>query len=416
MTKEQKLALIQKIRSQVESKYKKMMVVAIVVALVVGIVLGMASCMTGIVDPNMFAEPTPVPTAVPTPEPTPEPEYYLGDKEMPVQDGDVYTFDAQVSANGTPRYVAGSDDTYMTANVSIAAARLMTPLYFEDKYGKQYKLTGDEAGVQVDIKLNSVNGTEVAFCPQDALVITLESEDGVVDGGFQLIDSEISGNYGVTVAAGEAMTYYKRFTWNDANEMKYLVVTYYNEGEAHKIYFELSEDIVITDTMKSDEEIAADEAAAAAAGISTESETSAVAPEMTANPDFVTLGEGERNKEVHVKTVQKRLIELGYLSGKADGDYGNMTKEAVNAAKAVVGMEQNGKCEPLFLTILFSDEMPKKGETTAAAAAETEETVDEPVVEGDTAEEPIEDIAEEPVEEIAEDEIVDETAEASEGE
>ena len=383
MTKEQKLALIQKIRSQVESKYKKMMIAGVAVALVVGIVLGMASCMTGIVDPNMFAGPTPVPTAVPTPEPTPEPEYMPGDKEMPIADGEVYTFDAQISANGTPRYVAGSDDTYMTANISIAAARLMTPLYFDDKYGKQYKLTGDEAGVQVDIKLNSVSGTEVAFCPQDALVITLETEDGVVEGGFQLIDSEIQGNYGVTVAPGEAKTYYKRFTWNSSNEMKYLVVTYYNEGEAHKVYFELSEDIVITDVLKSDEEIAAENAAAGNTGTAG---TTVVTPDMTANPEYVTLGEGERNREIHVKTVQKRLIELGYLTGDADGDYGNMTEEAVNAAKAAVGLEQNGMCEPLFLTILFSDQMPEKGAETAAPTAEPEADAVESTAEADEAE------------------------------
>lgn len=380
MTKEQKLALIEKIKEQVASKYRKMMIVGIVIALIIGIVLGMASCMTGIVDPNMFAGPTPVPTAVPTPEPTPEPQYMPGDKEMPIVDGDVYTFDAQVSSNGTPRYVAGSDDTYMTANVSLAAARLMTPMYFDDKYGKQYKLTGDEAGVQVDIKLNSVDGTAVDFCPQDALVITLESEKGTVEGGFQLIDSEIQGNYGVTVPAGEAMTFYKRFTWNESDPMKYLVVTYYNEGVAEKIYFQLSEDAVVTDTMKSDDEIAAEQAAAIANGETVESTGDVVIPEMTPNPAFVMLGEGQRNKEKHVKTTQQRLIELGYMSGSADGDYGNMTKNAVNAAKAAIGMEQDGMADPQFLTILFSDAMPKAVAATAEPVAEPE-TTEEPTTE-----------------------------------
>ena len=103
------------------------------------------------------------------------------------------------------------------------------------------------------IKLNSVEGADVAFIPQNALVITLESADGTVEGGFQLIDSELQGNYGVTVPAGEALTFYKRFSWNESDPMKYLVVTYYNEGEAKKVYFELSEDAVITDTLKSDD-------------------------------------------------------------------------------------------------------------------------------------------------------------------
>lgn len=389
MTKEQKLELIQKIRSQVAKKYKGYIAIAVVVSLLVGIVLGMASCMTGIVDPNMFAEPTPVPTAVPTPEPTPEPEYYPGDKQLPIMDGEVYTFDTEISSTGTPRYVAGAEDTYMTANVSIAAARLMTPLYFEETYGKQYKLNGDEAGVQVDIKLNSVSGTEVAFDPQDALVITLESEDGVIEGGFQLLNGEIGGDHDVIVNPGESMTYYKRFTWNESAPMKYMVVTYYYAGVAEKVYFQLSEDAVVVDALKSDAEIAADEAAAAEAGADAgaTAATTAITPDMTANPDFVTLGDGKRNKEVHVKTTQQRLIDLGYLEGKADGDYGAKTAEAVNAAKAAIGMEQDGMADPLFLTILFSDQMPKAGEVAVAttAAAETaEETVEE------TEEEPVE--------------------------
>lgn len=381
MTKEQKLALIQKIRSQVEQKYKKIVAIAVVVSLLVGIVLGMASCMTGIVDPYLLS-PTPVPTAVPTPEPTPEPEYYPGDKELPIADGEIYTFDAQISSTGTPRYVAGAADEYMTANISIAAARLMTPLYFSDKYGKQYKLEGTEAGVQVDIKLNSVSGSEVAFCPQDALVITLESEDGVVDGGFQLVDTEIGGNYGVTIAPGEAKTYYKRFTWNESSPMKYLVVQYYYEGEVHKVYFELSEDAVVTDTMKSDDQIAAEAAAAANNGDAGDSEDTPTdgeveTPSVTANPDYPTLSKGGRNKESHVKLLQEQLIKLGYLSGKADGDFGSKTEEAVKQAQAALKLEQTGIADPLFLTMLFMDNAPTAGAAATATPDASEEPVDE---------------------------------------
>lgn len=385
MTKEQKLALIQKIRNQAERKYKKIIAIAVVVSLLVGIALGMASCMTGIVDPYLLS-PTPVPTAVPTPEPTPEPEYYPGDKELPIADGEVYTFDAQIADTGTPRYVAGAGDNYMTANISIAAARLMTPLYFNDKYGKQYKLTGTEAGVQVDIKLNSVSGTEVAFCPQDALVITLESADGVVDGGFQLIDSEIDGNYGVTVTPGEAKTYYKRFTWNDASPMKYLVVQYYYEGEARKVYFALTEDAVITDALKSDEQIAAEQAAAAASegGENATGDAPVVtAPNVTANPEFPTLGKGQSNKKSHVELLQKQLIKLGYMEGKADGDYGSKTEDAVKKAQAALGLEQNGVADPLFLTLLFMDNAPQAGAEAPAAAPV------EPSAEPEATEEPV---------------------------
>lgn len=382
MTKEQKLALIQKIKEQVASKYKKMMIAGIAVALVVGIVLGMASCMTGIVDPNMFAEPTPVPTAVPTPEPTPEPEYYPGDKELPIMDGEVYTFDTEIAVTGTPRYVAGTADEYMTANVSIAAARLMTPMYFEEQYGKMYKLTGNEAGVQVDIKLNSVEGADVAFIPQNALVITLESADGTVEGGFQLIDSEIEGKHGVAVNPGESMTFYKRFTWNETSPMEYMVIQYYCGGVAEKIYFQLAEDAVTTDLLKSQEELAAD-AAAEALKNDGEGTTAAVAPQMTANPNYVTLGDGKANKEKHVKATQSRLIELGYLEGKADGDYGAKTTEAVKAAEKAMGLEQDGMADPMFLTILFSKQAPKAGTVMATPAPTAEPNV---TVEVDPAE------------------------------
>lgn len=389
MTKEQKLALIQKIEEKVAGKYKKMMFAGIAVALVVGIVLGMVSCMTGIVDPNMFAEPTPVPTAVPTPEPTPEPLYYPGDKQLPIADGEVYTFDTEISSTGTPRYVAGAEDTYMTANVSIAAARLMTPTYFEETYGKQYKLTGTEAGVQIDIKLNNVSGTEVAFVPQNALVITLESESGVVEGGFQLIDTEIEGSHEVPVNPGESMTYYKRFTWNNNEPMKYLVVQYYFGGVSEKVYFALAEDAIVTDLMKTEDEIAADEAAAAQSGEENVADTSdAVTPEMTANPAYVELAQGKRNKSVHVKTTQQRLIDLGYMEGKADGDFGGKTTTAVKAAQAAIGMEETGVADPLFLTILFSDQMPKAGAQPAPTA---EPSV---TVEVDPTEEPVEEAAE----------------------
>ena len=55
-----------------------------------------------------------------------------------------------------------------------------------------------------------------------------------------------------------------------------------------------------------------------------------------------------------VKAVQAKLIELGYLTGTADGAYGAMTQEAVKAAQADFGMEQTGTATNEFQQKLYS--------------------------------------------------------------
>ncbi len=49
-----------------------------------------------------------------------------------------------------------------------------------------------------------------------------------------------------------------------------------------------------------------------------------------------TLTSGDRNS--HVRVVQRRLIQLGYLSGNADGVYGANTTHAVLAARKAFGL------------------------------------------------------------------------------
>lgn len=55
-----------------------------------------------------------------------------------------------------------------------------------------------------------------------------------------------------------------------------------------------------------------------------------------------------------VKTLQQALIAQGFLSGKADGDFGNKTTEAVKKAQTAFGMEATGIADSAFQNKLYS--------------------------------------------------------------
>ncbi len=76
---------------------------------------------------------------------------------------------------------------------------------------------------------------------------------------------------------------------------------------------------------------------------------------------YATLESGDSGEEV--KKLQKRLIELGYLTGSADGKFGSGTKEAVKAFQAAVGIKQNGEANAQTQKELYADTAPKKGES-----------------------------------------------------
>jgi N-acetylmuramoyl-L-alanine amidase len=48
-----------------------------------------------------------------------------------------------------------------------------------------------------------------------------------------------------------------------------------------------------------------------------------------------------------VLALQRRLIVLGYWLGKADGQYGDLTRQAVIAIQKVGGLQRDGQCGPL---------------------------------------------------------------------
>lgn len=67
-----------------------------------------------------------------------------------------------------------------------------------------------------------------------------------------------------------------------------------------------------------------------------------------------------------VRKVQKRLINLGYLSGSADGDYGNMTKNAVKDFQRNNGLSVTGSVNSATLNKLNSSSAKKAGAATGS--------------------------------------------------
>ena len=67
-----------------------------------------------------------------------------------------------------------------------------------------------------------------------------------------------------------------------------------------------------------------------------------------------TLELGSEGSEV--KKLQKRLIDLGYLSGTADGKFGEMTETALKAFQEANGLEADGKAGTKTQNKVYSDE------------------------------------------------------------
>ena len=251
-------------------------------------------------------------TATPAPEPT---------VQAIVPFGESYTFTTQIKSDGSAR-IAASDEAYETLSFTLTVKQYMLPEDYADKYATTYRLQGKEVGAGFELVLNDYTGT-ATIVPQTVLTIGFESESGnTTERGYQLMDAEIAGNYGVEVESNVPKMLYKRYVYSDTGEeMKYLVVNCYNDGVTEKILFEL----------ESDEE-----------------------PEPTASVTYETLQQGDKSDAV--TDLQTRLIELGYLTGAADGNYGGMTAEAVRAAQAAFGLEQTGIADNAFQQQLFAED------------------------------------------------------------
>ena len=76
-----------------------------------------------------------------------------------------------------------------------------------------------------------------------------------------------------------------------------------------------------------------------------------------------TLKNGSTGSEV--KKLQQRLIELGYLKGSADGDFGDATETAVKNFQANNGLTVDGKAGSATLAKVYSSSARKAATTTA---------------------------------------------------
>lgn len=101
-----------------------------------------------------------------------------------------------------------------------------------------------------------------------------------------------------------------------------------------------------------DDEINAEIAAAQA-----ELESRGAATEEPAEEGYPTLQKGSKGDDV--KALQQRLIELNYLSGGADGDYGGKTASAVELFQSTAGLTATGIADADTQTALFASDAPK---------------------------------------------------------
>ena len=89
---------------------------------------------------------------------------------------------------------------------------------------------------------------------------------------------------------------------------------------------------------------------------------SAQAPAYDESLGYVSLEKGDSGDQV--RELQQRLIDLGYLTGKADGDFGAKTQSAVAAFQASIGLSATGVADTDTQEYLFSANAPTAQPTT----------------------------------------------------
>lgn len=79
--------------------------------------------------------------------------------------------------------------------------------------------------------------------------------------------------------------------------------------------------------------------------------------ESTVPSEFVQLEKGSKGDDV--KALQQRLVDLYWLSGSVDGDYGNKTKDAVERFQEAAKLPVTGVADIETQTALFADDAPE---------------------------------------------------------
>ena len=98
--------------------------------------------------------------------------------------------------------------------------------------------------------------------------------------------------------------------------------------------------------------------------------TEAPAPTITPNARYETIRYQDRG--THVRRMQNRLIELGYLpAGSADGAYGYQTYNAVREFQRRNGLGADGVAGPATLTNLYENREVRTNHTATPAPTAT---------------------------------------------
>ena len=288
-------------------------------------------------------EPTEEPTAEPAEEPTAEPaeepdadtdEPQLGDAQQPVAMNEEYSFTMQVLADGTPRSDT-SETEYFDVPVTIVLTRHMDSRYYAENYGTSYQLKGDEACCELKVTLGDCDGIN-SFSLQAALPMVLVDAEGNVIPGYQFKNAEIGGETDSGVAVGSSAMVYKRYSENPQIDPVSLMVTYYVDGQMKEVYFSLSEPVA-------EEEPVAE-------GEPSEGEPAESEPAADPAGESYTIGSSGEG----VIKLQEKLIQLGYLSGNPDGEFGKWTAAAVEQAQKDFGLDATGVADAAFLAVLYS--------------------------------------------------------------
>lgn len=79
--------------------------------------------------------------------------------------------------------------------------------------------------------------------------------------------------------------------------------------------------------------------------------------QKTRGISYETLQQGSKGDAV--MALQKRLIELSYLSGGADGDFGGKTKAAIELFQKTAGMTATGIADAETQKAIFADDAPE---------------------------------------------------------
>lgn len=133
------------------------------------------------------------------------------------------------------------------------------------------------------------------------------------------------------------------FGWTEENSVKNVTINGaddYNRGSV----FSSDAEVVVTyhlleeDDPAKKEETSVEQTESAVLPTATITPTATLVP--TPTPEPICLKKGSKGEEV--KQLQEYLIQLGYLDGKIDGDFGNKTKAAVEAFQKAFSLEVSG--------------------------------------------------------------------------